>query len=142
MSAVIGELTASQALALANVLLGLHFAIVVFNVAMPPAILIGAWRGWRWIRHRPVRLLHLGSMLVVALQAALGDLCFLTVWESALRTAAGQSGYGQSFVGAWLEAALYVEAPLTLLVPIYLGWAGLSLGLWRWVPPRAQRVKR
>jgi hypothetical protein len=138
----ISDLAPSHALALANTLLGIHFAVVAFNVAMPPAIVMGAWQGWQWVRARPLRLLHLGSMLVVALQAVLGDLCFLTVWESDLRTVAGQSGYEQSFIEAWLEAALYVDAPLEALVAIYLAWAALSIGLWWWVPPKTQSVKR
>lgn len=128
----------STALLLADSLLGLHFAIVVFNLAMPPAILIGAWRGWHWVRRHWLRLLHLGSMAVVALQAALGDLCFLTVWESDLREYAGQTGYAESFIETWLGALLYVDAPFALLAMIYFGWAALSLALWWIVPPRRQ----
>jgi hypothetical protein len=124
------------ALALADAILALHLAIVAFNLVMPPAILAGAWRGWRWVRHRGLRLLHLGGMGVVALQAALGDLCFLTVWEAELRRAAGQQGSGGSFVETLLAEALYVDVPLAVLIPIYLGWAGLSLALWWLVPPR------
>ena len=123
------------ALALADAILALHLAIVAFNVVMPPAILAGAWRGWRWVCHRGLRLLHLGGMGVVALQAALGDLCFLTVWEAELRRAAGQQGSGGSFVETLLAEALYVDVPLAVLIPIYLGWAGLSLALWWLVPP-------
>jgi len=124
------------ALALADLLLGLHAAIVAFNVAMPPAVLLGAWRGWAWVRLRWLRLLHLGAMVVVALQAALGDLCFLTVWESDLRTMAGQGGYQESFIETWLAALLYVDAPFALLAMIYFGWTALSLALWWLVPPR------
>ena len=126
----------TTALALADAILALHLAIVAFNVVMPPAILAGAWRGWRWVRHRGLRLGHLGGMGVVALQAALGDLCFLTVWEAELRRVAGQQGSGGSFVETLLAEALYVDVPLTVLIPIYLGWAGLSLALWWLVPPR------
>jgi len=128
--------TLALALALADAILALHLAIVAFNLVMPPAILAGAWRGWRWVRHRGLRLLHLGGMGVVALQAALGDLCFLTVWEAELRRAAGQQGSGGSFVETLLAQALYVDVPLAVLIPIYLGWAGLSLALWWLVPPR------
>ena len=123
------------ALALADAILALHLAIVAFNLVMPPAILAGAWRSWRWVRHRGLRLLHLGGMGVVALQAALGDLCFLTVWEAELRRAAGQQGSGGSFVETLLAEALYVDVPLAVLIPVYLGWAGLSLALWWLVPP-------
>ena len=124
------------ALALADAILGLHLAIVAFNLAMPPAILAGAWRDWAWVRHRGLRLLHLGGMAVVALQATRGNLCFLTVWEAELRRVAGQHGSGGSFVETLLAEALYVDVPLAVLIPIYLGWAALSLALWWLVPPR------
>lgn len=123
------------ALALADGLLGLHTAIVAFNVVMPPAVLLGAWRGWAWVRLRWLRLLHLGSMVVVALQAALGDLCFLTVWEHDLRVHAGEAGHSGSFIQSLLSEILYVEAPLSALIPIYLGWAALSIALWWIVKP-------
>lgn len=120
---------------LADALLGLHLAIVAFNVLMPLWILLGAWRGWRAVRRRWLRLLHLISMAVVAVQAALGDLCFLTVWESDLRTRAGQAAYEASFIESWLAALLYVDAPLEQLVLVYLAWAALSVALWWLVPP-------
>ena len=50
---------------------------------------------------------------------------------------AGEAGYGESFIETWLAAALYVDAPLAVLVPVYLGWAALSLALWWLVPPRS-----
>jgi hypothetical protein len=124
------------ALVVADAILALHLGIVAFNVAMPPAILAGAWRRSRWVRHRGLRLLHLGGMAIVALQAVLGDLCFLTVWEAELRRAAGQYGSGGSVIETLLAEALYVDVPLGVLIPIYLGWAALSLALWWLVPPR------
>ena len=133
---------AATALLLAGALLALHLAIVVFNLVMPPAIGLGAWLGWRWVRARWLRLLHLGSMLVVALQAGLGDLCFLTVWESDLRRHAGEAGHSGSFIQGLMSDVLYVEAPLSLLIPIYLGWAALSLALWWLVPPRSPGNRR
>jgi hypothetical protein len=127
----------TTALALADAILALHLAVVAFNVVMPPAILAGAWRDWRWVRHRGLRLAHLGGMAVVALQAALGDLCFLTVWEAELRRDAGQHGSGGGgFIETWLANVLYVDVPLAVLIPIYLGWAALSLALWWLVPPQ------
>jgi len=130
---------ATTALLLADTLLGLHLAIVIFNLVMPPAIGLGAWFGWGWVRVRWLRLLHLGSMAVVALQAALGDLCFLTVWEADLRRHAGDAAHAGSFIQGLLSDLLYVEAPLSVLIPIYLGWAALSLALWWLVPPRRRR---
>ena len=124
------------ALVVADAILALHLGIVAFNVAMPPAILAGAWRGWPWVRHRGLRLLHLGGMAIVALQAVLGDLCFLTIWEAELRRSAGQRGSGASFIETLLADLLYIDVALAVLIPIYLAWAGLSLALWWLVPPR------
>jgi hypothetical protein len=138
----ISALEPSTALALADAILALHLAIVAFNVAMPPAIGLGAWLGWRWVRRRWLRLLHLGSMLVVALQAALGDLCFLTVWEVDLRRAAGDAASNDSFIQTLLAEVLYVDAPLSVLIPLYLGWAALSVALWWIVPPRRHDQRR
>lgn len=133
---MIEHLPAPTALLLADLLLGLHFVIVLFNLLLPPAILVGAWLGWAWIRQRALRLVHLGSMAVVALQAALGELCFLTIWEHDLRQHAGQAGYQESFIETWLAEILYVDAPFAVLVVVYFGWAAFSLALWWLVPPR------
>lgn len=130
------------ALALADAILALHLAIVVFNVVMPPAILAGFWLGWRWVRQRGLRFAHLGGMAVVAVQAVLGDLCFLTVWETNLRRAAGAHGSEASFIQTLLSEWLYVDLPLAVLLPIYLGWAALSLALWWLVPPRRHDARR
>jgi hypothetical protein len=133
---MVSAVSPTTALALADAILALHLAVVAFNVVMPPAILAGAWRDWRWVRHRGLRLAHLGGMAVVALQAALGDLCFL-VWEAELRRDAGQHGSGGGgFIETWLANVLYVDVPLAVLIPIYLGWAALSLALWWLVPPQ------
>ncbi|MGL6289688.1 MAG: DUF2784 domain-containing protein [Silanimonas sp.] len=132
----ISALEPATALGLADAILALHLAIVAFNLVMPPAILLGAWRGWGWVRARWLRLLHLGSMAVVALQAALGDLCFLTVWEHDLRVHAGAAAADESFIETLLAELLYVDVPLAVLIPIYFGWAALALALWWLVPPR------
>ena len=65
-------------------ILGIHLAIILFNVIGLVIIPIGAWRGWRFV-HAPVwRLLHIASWMIVALQVVLGRACFLTDWQSLL----------------------------------------------------------
>ena len=71
-------------LALADLVLLLHFAVVLFNLFGIVVIPLGAWRGWRFVRTFWWRALHLGTLAVVALQAAGGRLCFLTTWHAAL----------------------------------------------------------
>src|ERR1051326_3834 len=71
-------------LALADFVLLLHFAVVLFNVFGIVAIPLGGWLGWRFVRVFWWRALHLATLAVVALQAAAGRLCFLTNWHAAL----------------------------------------------------------
>lgn len=77
---------------LANAVLVLHFAVVIFVVLGLPAVLVGNWRGWSWVNYFWWRVVHLLAIGVVVVQAWLGRYCGLTVLESNLREMAGQAG--------------------------------------------------
>jgi len=120
----------------ADAILALHVGIVAFVVLGQAAILIGAWRRWRWIRNFRFRIAHLATMVFVALQSWLGQLCPLTVWEQALRTRAGQSAYAESFIEHWLSQLIFFEAPWWAFVVAYSAFAALAAACWIWLPPR------
>jgi hypothetical protein len=120
---------------LADALLGLHVAIVLFVVGLLPLVLVGGALGWRWVRHSGLRLTHLGLMIFIAAQTWLGQLCPLTVWEQALRRTAGQGSYGESFIEHWLSRLLYWDAPWWVFVVAYTGFALVVLLAWWWVKP-------
>lgn len=122
---------------LADALLALHLGVVVFVVGLLPLVLMGGGRGWRWVRHRGLRLAHLGLMLFIAVQAWLGRLCPLTVWEQDLRSAAGQVGYSGGFIEHGLSELLYWDLPWWVFVVAYTGFAVLVVGAWWWVRPAA-----
>lgn len=121
---------------LADAILVLHVGIVCFVVLGALAIPAGAWRGWHWVRGLRWRLAHVVLMGVIALQAWLGALCPLTVWEQALRRRAGEAVYGESFIEHWLSRLIFFDAPWWIFVAAYTGFAAFVLLLWRWVPPR------
>lgn len=121
---------------LADAILMLHVGVVFFVVLGALAIPLGAWRSWRWVRGWRWRLLHVVLMGVIALQAWLGALCPLTVWEQALRRRAGEAVYGESFIEHWLSRLIFFEAPWWIFVAAYSAFALFVLLLWRWVPPR------
>ena len=125
-----------SAAALANTILVLHVGIVAFVVLGQVLILIGARRGWRWIRNRMLRVAHLALMVFIALQSWLGALCPLTQWEQALRRHAGQDPYAVSFIEYWLSRLIFFEAEWWVFVAAYTVFALLVLLTWRWVPPR------
>mgnify|MGYP003541700166 CR=1 FL=1 len=75
---------------LADLVLAVHFCIAAFITAGFALIPLGAAAGWRWIRHRRLRLFHAGAIAFVALESLAGIACPLTVWEAMLR--GGTSG--------------------------------------------------
>ena len=127
---------------LADAMLVLHVGVVVFVVVGQALFLVGGWRRWHWVRHRGMRIAHLGLMVFIALQTWLGQLCPLTIWEQQLRRVAGQQTHDRSFIDYWLSELLYVEAPWWAFVAAYTGFVLLVAATWYWVPPRAGRRSR
>lgn len=121
---------------LADAVLVLHLGIVAFVVLGTLAILAGGPLGWRWVRRRAFRLVHLALMVVIAVQAWLGKLCPLTGWEQALRARAGQDAYAGSFIQHWLSRLVFIDLPWWIFVAGYTALALLLVACWwRW-PPR------
>ena len=109
-------------LLLADLLLVLHFAIVVFIAGGLILVWIGAWRGWGWVRNPAFRYLHLAAIAFVALEALLGQTCPLTIWEDMLRGGVRPG----TFVGRWVYRALYYNAPAWVFTALYVGWAAAA----------------
>lgn len=125
-----------MAIYLADAMLVLHVAVVLFAVVGEVLFLIGGARHWRWVRHFGVRVMHLLLVGFVALQSWLGQVCPLTVWESALRGTHASTAPNTGFIQHWLSELLYVQAPPWVFVVAYTGFAVLVLATWWWVPPR------
>jgi Protein of Unknown function (DUF2784) len=119
----------------ADAVLLVHALLVLFVVGLVPLVFLGGPRGWRWVRLRWLRAVHLACIAVIVLQAWLGRLCPLTDWEMALRARAGDATYHGAFVAHWLERCLYYPLPPRLFAVLYSGFALLVLASWWWVPP-------
>jgi hypothetical protein len=119
-------------LLLADLLLVLHFGIVLFIAGGLVLVWVGAWRGWPWIRNPVFRYLHLAAIGFVALEALLGYACPLTLWEDALRG----GGNASSFVGRWVHRMLYYDAPVWMFSVLYAAWAAASALTLYLVPAR------
>lgn len=119
------------------VLHGLWVAVVVFGLVI---ILVGAARGWQWVRNVWFRMIHLAMIGGVVVETLLGLPCPLTVWEAELRRAAGQTVTDGTFVGRLVHNLIFIDTHI--VIP---GWAfavvyslfGLAvLGAMIWLPPR------
>ena len=117
---------------LADAVLVVHAALVLFIVGGLAAIWLGAAFNWRWVRGRAFRGVHLAAIGVVALLALLGIACPLTVLEDALRH---DTGATQGFVQRWVGRLLYYELPAWVFTAAYVAFAALVALTWRLVRP-------
>jgi hypothetical protein len=115
---------------LADAILVIHFAFVVFVVVGFVLILVGLLAHWRWIHNRVFRLAHLTAIGIVVLQAWFGQLCPLTIWENALRRRAGQPDYTETFVEHWLHEILFYQAEPWVFTTIYTAFGMLVVLVW------------
>lgn len=123
---------------LADALLVLHVAIVLFVVGGLLLVVGGNLAGWRWVNHWWLRLLHLGAIAFVVGEAWLGITCPLTTWEMTLRLAAGHQAYAGGFLQHWLHRLLYWDAPAWVFTLAYtLFGLAVAWAWWRWPPRRS-----
>lgn len=123
-------------LLLADFILAVHFAFVLFVVFSLPLIWIGAVAGWRWIGNFPFRIAHLAAIFFVSAEAAAGLWCPLTLWEDALRGTTPD----KSFVARWVHGLLFYDLPAGVFTVAYFVFAMLVALTWWRVPPRKKKT--
>lgn len=126
----------------ADALLIIHALFVAFVVLGLVAIYLGYFLSWRWVRNFWFRILHLAAIGFVVLEAWLGVVCPLTIWEMQLREQAGQATYEGSFIQHWLHSLLFYEAPGWVFLLIYSLFGGLVLVSWFIVKPRMKHREK
>jgi hypothetical protein len=125
--------------AAAAAILAVHVAVILFNVFGLVAIPLGGWRGWRFVRVRWWRLLHVACLGAVAAQALFGRACFLTVWQAAL---SGAGTRPTPLVMRWIEAVVFWPLPLWFFAALYAFVFAYVLALLWLVPPAWPRRRR
>jgi polyferredoxin len=126
---------------LADAVLSLHVAIVVFVVGGLVLIVAGSLRGWRWVSSLWFRLAHLAAVAVVASEAWLGVVCPLTSFEMWLRAKAQTTTYTGSFIEHWLQRILYYEASSWVFTLAYTLFALVVVATWWYFPPKFNRSR-
>ncbi len=124
---------------LADVILVVHAAYVLFVVGGQLLILIGWIAAWTWTRHFIFRIAHLAAIGFVIIEVWTGLACPLTVLENALRERADQSVYEISFIGYWLQRLLFYDAPGWVFTLMYTAFGALVLLTFIAYPPRRRR---
>ncbi len=70
---------------LADIILILHFLVVIFITVGFLLIPIGYYYDWSWIKNFKLRLFHFGLMFIVTFETLVGITCPLTSIENYLR---------------------------------------------------------
>jgi hypothetical protein len=117
---------------LADFVLLVHAAFVLFVVGGLVATWAGAALGLAWARNPWFRGLHLAAIAFVVTQSLLGYACPLTIWEDALRGAATDEG----FIQRWVRAFLYWNAPPWAFTAAYAAFGAAVVATWWIIPPR------
>ena len=121
---------------LADAVLALHVAVVLFVVGGVVLVVAGNWRGWRWVNAMWFRLAHLAAIAVVVAQAWLDITCPLTTLEMWLRVQARLGTYSGSFIEYWLRRLLYYEAPEWVFALVYTLFGLVVVATWWRYPPK------
>jgi len=121
---------------LGQLILATHLVVIAFNVAGLVLIPLGAALRWRWVRIRWLRMLHLASLAVVALQAAFGRDCFLTIWQA---IATGEAP--EPLITRWVNSLIYWPLPMWVFTAAYIAAFLYVVSLW-WFVPSERRIVR
>lgn len=106
---------------LADVILVVHFAFVLFVLLGLINIYLGKLLNWSWVRNRKFRITHLGAIGFVAFETIIGMVCPLTTWEYKLRLKAGQvMPEDYSFVAYYVNKLLFFEGPTWVFTTCYI----------------------
>jgi hypothetical protein len=128
---------------LADAILVIHALIVFFNLAALPAIWIGYFRAWSFVRNFWFRMAHLALIAFIAAESVMGAICPLTTWEDQLRMKAGlDSRYHGSFVQHWVHWLIFYDADPRIFAIGYAAFFALVLITLFVVKPRRPHWSR
>ena len=111
----------------ADLILIIHFCIVLFVVFGLVALPIGCLKNYNWTRNIKFRGFHILLMGFITLEAILGITCPLTIIENILR----QIVYQQSFVSHWVSRLIYWDLPNHFFVSLYFFCLIWTLVFWK-----------
>lgn len=114
----------------AECVLAIHCLVIMFIVGGLFMIPLGARFGWRLVRIRRLRILHLAIMAIIAGQSLAGRPCILTILQARL------TGHRQAqpLIMHWVDGLMYWHVPIWVFAGLYSAALLYVLGLTIWVP--------
>ncbi len=118
-------------LILADIILVIHFCIVIFLITGFFIVPIGSFFNWQWVRNNTLRLIHLSLIFFVTVETFLGFICPLTVIENYLRNIITSD----SFIHYWIHRIIYWDFPTSFFLTLYFICLIWTLIMWKIYPP-------
>lgn len=127
----------------ADLVLYVHFAIVLFLSGGELIVLAGGALRWKWVKNRIFRFTHLLLMGFVAFEALAGIWCPLTILEYDLRVGAGQAeGANVPFFAGLVRRIIFYDFPPWVFTALYVAFFLLIVLTLKLVPLEKRRKKR
>ena len=124
----------------ADVIVIIHLFYVLFAVGGEVIILVGAIFRWKGIKNPLFRISHLVAVGLVAVEAATGINCPLTVWEYDLRQLTGQAmEKNLSFIARLVRLIIFYNFPFWVFTVMHIAFGLLVVFTYILIPPRFQR---
>ena len=117
---------------ISDIVLILHFCIVIFITLGFVLVPVGYTLNWEWLRNIKIRSLHLGLICLVALETFLGVKCPLTIIEIHLNNL----NYSKTFIAYWISRVVYWDLPSQFFIILYSLCVFWAILMWKIFPPR------
>ena len=117
---------------ISDIVLILHFCIVIFITLGFFLVPVGYKLNWEWLRNIKLRSLHLGLICLVALETFLGVKCPLTIIEIKLNNL----NYSETFIAYWISRVVYWDLPTLFFIVLYALCVTWTILMWKIFPPR------
>ncbi|MCA9056150.1 MAG: DUF2784 domain-containing protein [Planctomycetaceae bacterium] len=127
---------------LADLIVIVHAAYVLFVVLGLMATLVGIWRRWNWVRNPLFRYSHLAMILIVVAEAWAGITCPLTTWEQWLREWSGGESYRGDFIPNLVHNLLFFDAAPWVFTMAYSLFGAAVLATFLLAPPQRRAATK
>ena len=115
---------------LADIVLAVHFCVVLFIVLGVPVIIAGNIHGWAWVNDPWFHGVHLAAIMVVMLESWAGMPCPLTVLEACLRERTEQVVAEEAFAVYWMRQLIFYDGPKWMFTVAYTVFGVLTGIVW------------
>ncbi len=122
----------------ADLVLIIHFMIVVFISSLFLLIPMGYQFYWKWVKKLKLRLIHLGLMTLITIETIIGITCPLTIIESHLRGIY----ISNSFLGSLVSKIIFWELPRLFFMILYILCLFWTIFIWFRFPPEKKKKIR